>query len=112
MRKTGYYIVLRVQQRERGYHANRARALQLNYARNDKQKGPESAALLEDGAKLFARADLFGSPLALSECLRQISENTVNHSGEISNASYILSCKEDYYPIYDIVVNVYPNNKF
>jgi hypothetical protein len=78
----------------------------------DKEKGPESAVLLEAGAKLFARADLFGSSLAVTECFKQASENMKDHSGEISNALYILSCKEDYQPIYDMVVNVHPNNRF
>jgi hypothetical protein len=78
----------------------------------DKQKGPESAALLEYGAKLFARSDLFGSPLAAAECFKQASENTKDHSGEISNALYIFNFKEDYQPIYDMVGNVRSNNRF
>jgi hypothetical protein len=49
----------------------------------DKQKGPESAALLEAGAKVFARADLFGSPLAAAECFKQASENTKEYKGEV-----------------------------
>jgi hypothetical protein len=79
----------------------------------DKQKGPDSAALLEAGAKVFERTDLFGSPpLAVTECLRRASETETDHKDEVSNDSYILSCKEHHHPIYDMVVNVYPNNRF